>query len=106
MDFTPKVGGKKYMNEYPEFGRDKSAMNVPIIIAQLLEAIVLKRREVLDRIDALKNIQTGTSLKSDSIYEAIVLSTCCSKWYPAMDHVAAIERHTKNTTQSCWPIPS
>ena len=76
----PKVGSKKYMNEYPEFGRDKASMNIPIIIAQLLETIVLKRRRGARIELTLKKYSSRYITKSDSI-QVIVLSTCCSKWY-------------------------
>ncbi len=86
---------KKYMNEYPEFGRDKSAMNVPIIIAQLLEAIVLKREgEVLDRIDALKKYSSRYITKSDSIRSNCFINMLLEVVRNGY-HVVAIERHTK-----------
>ena len=83
------------MNEYPEFGRDKSAMNVPIIIAQLLEAIVLKREgEVLDRIDALKKYSSRYITKSDSIRSNCFINMLLEVVRNGY-HVVAIERHTK-----------
>jgi tetratricopeptide (TPR) repeat protein len=86
---------KKYMNEYPEFGRDKSSMNIPIIIAQLLEAIVLKREgEVIDRIDALKKYSSRYITKSDSIrsncFINMLLEVVRNNY-----HIVAIERHAK-----------
>lgn len=86
---------KKYMNEYPEFSRDKSSMNIPIIIAQLLEAIVLKREgEVIDRIDALKKYSSRYITKSDSIrsncFINMLLEVVRNNY-----HIVAIERHAK-----------
>jgi hypothetical protein len=86
---------KKYMNDYPEFGRDKSSMNIPIIIAQLLEAIVLKREgEVLDRIDALKKYSSRYITKSDSIRSNCFINMLLEVVRNGY-HVVAIERHTK-----------
>ncbi|MBK8851468.1 MAG: hypothetical protein IPN73_15155 [Saprospiraceae bacterium] len=86
---------KKYMNEYPEFSRDKSSMNIPIIIAQLLEAIVLKKEsDVFDRMEALKKYSSRYITKSDSIrsncFINMLLEVVRNNY-----HVVAIERHAK-----------
>lgn len=86
---------KKYLNEYPEYTRDKAAMNIPIIIAQLLEAIVLKKEsDVFDRMEALKKYSSRYITKSDSIrsncFINMLLEVVRNNY-----HVVAIERHAK-----------
>ncbi len=92
---TNKSEVKKYINEYPEYSKDKSAMNIPIIIAQLLEAIVLKREgEIIDRMDALKKYSSRYITKSDSIRSNCFINMLLEVVRNNF-HVVAIERHAK-----------
>lgn len=86
---------RKYISEYPEFTRDKASMNIPIIIAQLLEAIVLKREgEIIDRMDALKKYSSRYITKSDSIRSNCFINMLLEVVRNNF-HVVAIERHAK-----------
>ncbi|MBK8567749.1 MAG: hypothetical protein IPN76_31635 [Saprospiraceae bacterium] len=45
----------KFLNEVPEFSKDKRGMNVPIIVVQLAIALLEKKYEVvMDKVEALK----------------------------------------------------
>lgn len=86
---------KKYLNEYPEYTRDKAAMNIPIIVAQLLEAIVLKKEgDVLDRMEALKKYSSRYITKNDSIRSNCFINMLLEVVRNGY-HVVAIERHAK-----------
>ncbi|MBK8698871.1 MAG: hypothetical protein IPN29_04770 [Saprospiraceae bacterium] len=86
---------KRYLADYPEFGKDKGAMNIPVIIAQLLEAIILKREsDVLDRMEALKKYSSRYITKNKGVrsncFINMLLEIVRNNY-----HVVAIERHAR-----------
>jgi tetratricopeptide (TPR) repeat protein len=90
----PKSEIKNYIRDYPLFTKDKSGMNIPIIIAQLVEAIANKKNtEIVDRVEALKKYSSRYITKNESIrsncFINMMLEVVKQNYHPS-----AIERHT------------
>ncbi len=86
---------KKYTKEFTNYTKDKGGMNIPVIIAQLIEAIVLKNDSaILDRIEALKKYSSRYVTKNNGLrsncFMNMLLEVVKQNY-----HLVAIERHTK-----------
>ncbi len=91
----PATDTKKYIRDHPSFAKDKSGMNIPIIIAQLLEAIVWRNEsDAIDRAEALykyaSRYMTKTSGLRSNCFIHMLIAVVKHNY-----HVVAIERHTK-----------
>jgi len=61
-----KIRLGRFLNEVPSFSKDKSGMNIPVLVVQMCFLILLKRYdEAIERIDAL-NKYCGRYLKTSS----------------------------------------
>jgi hypothetical protein len=86
---------KKYMKEHINYTKDKSGMNIPVIIAQLFEAIILKNdAEVLDRIEALKKYSSRYITKKNGIRSNCFMNMLIEV-VKHNYHLVAIERHCR-----------
>lgn len=57
----------KFMNEVPEFQKDKRGMNVMIITVQIMNLLLQKKQvEIIDKIDALKRYSVRHLRKNDA----------------------------------------
>jgi hypothetical protein len=86
---------KKFLKEFPNAAKEKSAMNIPLIIAQLFEAIIANNHdEVLNRIDALKKYSSRYITKNNNTrsncFINILIEVVKQDYHPK-----AIERHAK-----------
>lgn len=96
---------KKFIKEFPNSTKDKSAMNIPIIIAQLFEAIISENEsEVFDRIDALKKYSSRYITKNNNTrsncFINMLIEVVKQNYHPV-----AIERHTKRYLLKLNSIP-
>lgn len=96
---------KKIIKEFPNSTKDKSAMNIPIIIAQLFEAIIDENEsDVLDRIDALKKYSSRYITKNNNTrsncFINMLIEVVKQNYHPV-----AIERHTKRYLGKLNSIP-
>jgi hypothetical protein len=86
---------KKYMKEHVNFTKDKIGMNIPVVIAQLIEAIVQRRdSEILDRIEALKKYSSRYITKNNSLRSNCFMNMLIEV-VKHNYHLVAIERHTR-----------
>lgn len=61
---------QKFINDLPQFSKDKRSMNIPILIAQLLYFIIRKRyNHAIDRIEALDKY-TSRYLRNDETFRS------------------------------------
>ncbi len=67
---TSKYKTGKFLNEVPEFSKDKRGANVPVLIVQLLHALAdNKRDQLIDRVEALSKY-CSRYLKDDTQYRS------------------------------------
>jgi hypothetical protein len=86
---------KKYMKEHVNYTKDKSGMNIPVIIAQLFEAIILKNdADILDRIEALKKYSSRYITKKNGIRSNCFMNMLIEV-VKHNYHLVAIERHCR-----------
>lgn len=86
---------KKYMKEHVNYTKDKIGMNIPVVIAQLIEAIVQRRdAEILDRIEALKKYSSRYITKNKSLRSNCFMNMLIEV-VKHNYHLVAIERHTR-----------
>jgi len=88
----------KYLNSIPEYNADKKAMNIPIIVLQILYYILKKDDNKLEeRFDAV-NKYLSRYLKSDNFYRSHCFIRMLLQVHRQNFHSVAIERHTKKIT--------
>lgn len=96
---------KKFVKEFPNITKDKSAMNIPIIIAQLFEAIISENEsDVFDRMEALKKYSSRYITKNNNTrsncFINMLIEVVKQNYHPI-----AIERHTKRYLLKLNSIP-
>lgn len=103
-----QVGFKsgKFLNEIPTFSRDKSGMNIPILIIQIL--IMIARKEytaAIDRVEAIEKYCSRYLKKGDETFR----SNCFIKMLlqiPAFGfHREAVVRNTKHLRDQLHLVP-
>ena len=65
-----RFGVQKFINDQPRFSKDKRAMNIPVLIAQMLFFIVRRQyNHAIDRIEALEKY-TSRYLRNDETFRS------------------------------------
>ncbi|MEM1327485.1 MAG: hypothetical protein AAGI23_16100 [Bacteroidota bacterium] len=105
-DIEPvKFRVNKFLNEVPNYSKNKRGENVPILIAQILFFILYKKyNKVIDRMEALEKY-TYRHLKKDDTFR----SNCFIKMLliipKANFHKAATERKAANLSKKLKSVP-
>ncbi len=86
---------KHYIKDHASYTKDKIGMNIPVVIAQLIEAIVLKNNaEILDRIEALKKYSSRYITKNNGLRSNCFINMLIEV-VKHNYHIVAIERHCR-----------
>lgn len=92
---TRKLKLAKYLNSIPEYNTDKKAMNIPIIILQILYYILKRNDEMLEKRFEAINKYLSRYLKADTYYRSHCFIKMLLQVHRQNFHPVAIERHTK-----------
>lgn len=84
----------KFLNEVPEFSKDKRGLNVSILVIQFMFLLIDQKYDaIIDRTDALKQY-TYRYLKNDATFRSNLFLKLLIKVIEQDFHPVAVERHT------------
>ena len=96
----------KFLNDVPLYSKDKSGMNIHLIILQILFALQDKKYGLItDRIDALKKYQSRY-LKKDDNYRSNIIIRMLISMGEASFHKSATIRKTNKLWEQLQNVPS
>ncbi|MFM2392600.1 MAG: hypothetical protein RLZZ546_577, partial [Bacteroidota bacterium] len=96
---------KRYLKQYPEFTKDKTVMNVPLFIAQLIDSIIRKEEyEILDRVEAIKKYSSRYIIKNKGTRSNCFINMLINVVKYQYHHVA-INRHSQRYIKALFENP-
>lgn len=113
LDLSPKAAianlkdakFQKFLNSVPEFNKDKKAMNIAIIIVQLLYFVILKDYDkILEKKEAVKKYMTRY-MKKNPLFRSHSFIKLLIEVQKQNFHPIAIERHASKYRKNLDLVP-